>query len=125
MNINIKATQIELTEAITNYVYKRLEPLEKFLGGKEGVNVLVEVGKSTNHHNKGDIFRAEVHMIGAGIDVYAVKETNDLYAAIDVVESEIKRELKSLKGKQSRTLRDGQRRIKDMMKGFPWMGRGK
>ena len=118
MNINIKATGIELTEAIRNYVLKKISSVEKYTEKKEGVIAQVEVGKTTKHHKSGDVFRAEVKMSGAGIDVYAVSEGPDLYAAIDLVEAEVTRELLRLKGRQASLLRRGERMIKDMMRGI-------
>jgi len=118
MNINIKATGIELTEAIRNYVDKKISSVDKYLDKKESVVTQVEVGKNSRHHKGEDVFRAEVRMSGGGLDVYAVSEAEDLYAAIDLVEDEVARELVSTKGRHIRILREGQRMIKYMMKGF-------
>jgi ribosomal subunit interface protein len=64
MQIKIKTTNIELTDAISSYVEEKLQSLEKFAVPHEEENPLlyVEVGKSTNHHQSGDVFRAEVTM---------------------------------------------------------------
>jgi len=121
MNINIKATGIELTAAIKDYVYKKISSVEKYLSNKKDiVSVLVEVGKTTKHHKSGDVFRAEVRITGGGIDLYAVEEADDLYAAIDLVEAEVARELVQGKSRRMKLLRRGQRAIKDLVKDFPW-----
>lgn len=119
MNINIKATGIELTPAISDYVHKKVSSLEKYISNSDVV-AQVEVGKSTNHHKAGDIYRAEIHLIGGGIDHYAVEETHDLYAAIDKVKDEVAHELTHTKGKKFAMVRRGQRMMKNAMKGFPW-----
>ncbi|KND49022.1 MAG: hypothetical protein AB200_01160 [Parcubacteria bacterium C7867-005] len=119
MNINLKATGIELTDAIREYAQKKIGTLEKFLGkGKEGAIFNVEVGKTTKHHKNGDFFRAEVKISGAGFDNYAVSEAEDLYSAIDLVESELARELISEKGRKISLMRRGQRAVKNMMRGL-------
>jgi len=118
MNINIKATGIELTEAIRSYVDKKISSLEKYLDKKESVVTQVEVGKSSRHHKGGDVFRAEVKISGGGLDIYAVSEAEDLYAAIDLVQAEVARELVSTRGRHIHMLRKGQRMIKNMMRGF-------
>jgi ribosomal subunit interface protein len=123
MNINIKATGIELTDAITEYVYKKIGTVEKLIPA--GAAIQVEVGKTTNHHKHGFIFKSEAHVTGDGMNIYAVKEAEDLYSAIDLLEAELKRELLHIKGKNFKLLRDGQKTIKNMIKGFPWMGREK
>lgn len=118
MKINIKATNIVLTPAITAYVEKKLSVIEKFLGNNSGAVALVEVGKSTQHHQSGDIFKAEVHVRGGGADHYAVSEKSDLYAAIDMVKDELSRTMSAEKGKRFALARRGARAVKNMMKGF-------
>ncbi|MES2213915.1 MAG: ribosome-associated translation inhibitor RaiA [Patescibacteria group bacterium] len=118
MNIHIKATGIELTGAISDYVYKKIGAVEKYMGPRTAVDVFVEVGKPSAHHKSGDVFRAEVRMVGEGLNLVATKESDDLYKAIDLVENEVKRELSTEKGKSMAMLRRGQRAVKDMMRGF-------
>lgn len=119
MKINIKATGIELTPAISNYVQKKISHIEKYLD-KNNVDVIaqVEVGKSTRHHKAGNIFRAEVHITGVGIDLYAVREMEDLYAAIDVVKDEIVQNVLQVKGKRETLARKGAKMMKSVIKGL-------
>lgn len=119
MKINIKATGIELTTAISEYVNKKLSVLTKHLEKDQvGVIAQVEVGKNTQHHKSGNIFRAEVHLVGVGLDLYAVSEQPDLYAAIDLVKDEIVHSLVQAKGKEETLTRRGARIIKDAMRGL-------
>jgi ribosomal subunit interface protein len=64
--INIKATNIELTPAINEYVEKRVTNLGKLLTKIEnsGGEIMVhfEVGRRTNGQNKGDVFHADCNM---------------------------------------------------------------
>jgi ribosomal subunit interface protein len=117
MKINIKTTSISSSEAILNYVNKRLEKVGKIIGEDPTVICDVELAKTTGH-NKGDIFRAEVHIVGAGKNLYASSEKEDLYAAIDDVKDEITRELKSTKDKEVSLMRRGGAKVKAMVKGF-------
>ena len=119
MKINIKATGIELTVAISSYVQKKIFSIEKYLD-KNNVNVVaqVEVGKSTKHHKTGNVFRAEVHIIGDSLDLYAVSEMENLYAAIDIVKDEIVHNLLQSKGKRQTLARRGAEIMKNMMKGI-------
>ena len=118
MKTNIKATNIELTPAISAYVEKKLSALEKYLLSSPDAVVQVEVGKSTQHHKNGNVFRAEVHVTGGGYDLYAVSEQPDLYAAIDLVKDEIVDKTLHEKGKKETITRRGARRVKEMMKGL-------
>jgi putative sigma-54 modulation protein len=119
MKINIKATNIELTPAITDYVHRKISPIEKYLKkNSPDIVAQVEVGKTTQHHKTGNVFRAEVHIIGDGLDVYAVAEKDDLYAAIDIVKDEIMYNMVQSKGKRQALARRGAEMIKYMIKGL-------
>ena len=122
MNIQIKATGIQLTPAISDYTNKKISVLGKYIDKAHSASLAqVEVGKTSNHHNKGkDLFKAEVRISGAGLDMYAVAEAEDLYSAIDMVENEAAREILKTKGRRVRMMRRGERAIKNMIKGFPW-----
>ncbi|SRR3989344_3775737 len=118
MQINTKATNITMTPAISEYVEKKVNMLEKFFRGASDVLVSVEVGKTTKHHKSGDIFRAEIHVVTSGQEYYAEAETEDLYAAIDEVKDEIVHELTSRKKKALRLFRKGGAKIKNWIKGI-------
>ncbi len=121
MNTNIKTTNVTLTPAIREYVDKRMEKVSALLQSDPSVQCDIELGRSSVHHQKGDIFKAEVHIVGAGKNLYASSEKSDLYSAIDMVRDDILRELKSGKGKRISLVRRSGARVKDMVKGlWPW-----
>ena len=121
MNTRVKGTNITLTPAISAYVDKRIAKLGKLVGGDPSIMCDVELGKTSAHHQKGDIFRAEIHVVGAGLDAYASAEHEDLYAAIDEVRDDIVRDLRAKKGKRLSYIRRSGARVKDMVKGLlPW-----
>lgn len=121
MNTKIKTTGISLTPSISEYADKRLATISKIIGGDPSYICDVELAKTTNHHKNGDIFRAEIHIVGKGKDLYASAENSDLYAAIDEVRDEITRLLKASKGKRLAFVRRGGAQVKAMMKGmWPW-----
>ncbi len=126
MKINIKTTSISSSQAINEYVDKRLSKISKIIGNDPSIQCDVELAKTSNHHNKGDIFRAEIHIVGAGKNLYAASEKSDLYTAIDDVQGEIRRELKSKKDKDVSLIRRGGAQVKAMMKGvWSWRPGGK
>jgi putative sigma-54 modulation protein len=121
MNTNIKTTNVTLSDAISEYTNKRLQKIAKLLDTDPTVVCDIELAKTTDHHQKGDIFKAEIHIVGAGKNLYATSSKEDLYAAIDIVRDEILRELKSKKEKQISFVRRGGARVKAMVKGlWPW-----
>ena len=119
MKINIKATGMELTPAISSYAHKKISLIEKYIDkGHVDTVAQVEVGRNTRHHKAGNVFRAEVHITGGGLDLYAVSEMEDLYAAIDIVRDEIVQNALQLKGKRETLTRRGAEMMKNMMKGL-------
>jgi ribosomal subunit interface protein len=50
MNINIKATHIDLTFEIKDYVNEKIGSLSRFLDQEQDINIFVEIGKESNHH---------------------------------------------------------------------------
>jgi ribosomal subunit interface protein len=119
MRISLKATGIELTEEISRYVEKKFQTIDKYTESK-GAHIQVEVGRGSAHHKHGQVFRAEAHLSGDGADYYAVKEADDLYAAIDLVRDEVVHELTKVRGRKREVLRRGERTIKNIIKGLPW-----
>jgi putative sigma-54 modulation protein len=117
MNTNIKATNIELTEAISDYVNKRVASLEKFSRGAE-MSSYVEVGKTTNHHKQGDVFKAEFDIKIAGTQFFAMSEQSDLYAAIDDAKEEIVRKITHSKDRKKTLFKRGAISVKKMLKGI-------
>lgn len=116
MNINIKATNIELTEAINDYVNKRLSGIKKFVKDGEMIS-FVEVGKTTNHHKQGDIFRAELNIEIAGTKFYTFSEKDDLYSAVDDAKEEIVRQIINNKDRKKTLFKRGAISVKKMLKG--------
>jgi putative sigma-54 modulation protein len=121
MNINIKATNMELTDPIRDYVHSKIGALDKIIGDSENVNVFVEIGKESNHHNKGEVFMTEVRMRFAGKDYYVKKFETDLYAAIDATKDYILRDVKTDKRRGQTLFIRGARSLKKRIKGMkPW-----
>lgn len=127
MRLNVKATGITLTVDVREYLDKKLKTLDKYIDlDDSGVLTAVELGRSTKHHQSGEIFYAE-------INIYKGKETwrsvaNDLSlsAAIDAMLDEIAREVKQSKGKKLSVMRRGGLAAKELMRygceGLEYMG---
>ncbi len=118
MQIKIKTTNIELTDSISSYVDEKLQSVEKFMVSHEEEEpvLYVEIGKTTNHHNSGDVFRAEVTTTVRGKQFRAVSEKSDLYTSIDDIRTELVRELTSHKDKERTLFRRGASIVKNLLR---------
>ena len=98
MKIDIKGINLELTEAIKDYVNEKIGGLEKFYD--KILVARVDVGLTTKHHQKGNIFRAEVNLeVPQKHNLRAEAEREDLYMAINEVKDELQRQIKKFKDK--------------------------
>ncbi len=99
MKINIRATKLELTEAIHDYFQEKMDMLEKYLGSIDVINCDVEIEKAVGAQNKGKIFRAEVNLQVPREILRVEKTEKDLYKAIDKVKDHLELMIKKYKEK--------------------------
>jgi len=107
MNINIKATNISLDDPLRVWVDEKFIELKKLLdpfktdeGKKELTQLFVEIGRISNHHNKGEVYRAEAQ-IQLPKKLLRVENVNvDLRTAIIETRDELARKIKKYRGKR-------------------------
>lgn len=100
MEIHIKSKNMDLTDGIRNHVEEKISELEKFITEPiDATQAWVEVGKSTNHHRKGEIFEAAIDIKTPTNHFRAKEETEDLYMSINQSIDELKREIRKDKEK--------------------------
>lgn len=110
MNINIKSTKIELTPSLKKYIETKVLSLEKILSRLEkndGVEVVVEVGRTTKHHKTGNVYRAEININFQNNVLRAEHIGDDLHAAIDFAKDKIKLIITEFKDKFIERTRKG------------------
>ena len=108
MRLNLKATQLVLSDEIRSYFDKRLESLNRLLD-LDDPTVLIdaELGRTTRHHQSGDIFFAEINIYRGSESFRAVKDATNLTAAIDGAQEDIAQEIASQKEKRRSLFRRG------------------
>ncbi|MEK7615716.1 MAG: ribosome-associated translation inhibitor RaiA [Patescibacteria group bacterium] len=101
MKIMIHGLNMELTPSISEHVEEKIGALESHLDPKHSAlaEARVEVGKETKHHIKGNIFYAEVNVKMGGEFYRATARHEDLYAAVNEVQSDLERQLQKHKTK--------------------------
>ncbi len=122
MQIHLQGKNLELTEAIKDYISKRVTNLEKLISGieKEKGQAMVnfEVIKTTNHHKSGEIFHASCMIHIAGDKFYGESDHEDLYSAIDEVKETLFNEIRKNKDRKKTLFKRGATSVKKMLKGL-------
>ncbi len=91
MVINIRAVGMELTPAIRQYIEEKFASLEKF--ANDIMQVDVDLGKLTNHHNKGKIMNCAAVLQLKGSVIKIERTAEELYKAIDKVKDHLRETL--------------------------------
>lgn len=114
MKIVIKTKNLKLDKVLRQYIREKLNSLEKFSKilydkqkyfnsfygkGKPRVEAWVEIGKTTLHHRKGKVFRAECQIRFPGKSIRSTARRKNLRLAISQVKDELQRQLKQYKNK--------------------------
>lgn len=112
MNVIIKATNFSLTPAIDSHVRNSFGSLKKIVQsfGNE-IETRVEVGRSSFHHKKGDVFFAEVNLRLGKNQLRSRAESIDVYSAVDMVKDELRNEILRFKEKKETMFRRGARSV--------------
>ncbi len=111
-----------MTSELSSFAQEKMESLKKFVnvlkddtapeGGKTLAEVFVDVARETQHHRKGDIFKASATISLPGKKITAESKADDLTRAIVDLKDELQQELKKYKFKNIENPRREQRRTK-------------
>ncbi|WP_330927377.1 ribosome hibernation-promoting factor, HPF/YfiA family [Candidatus Sororendozoicomonas aggregata] len=85
MQVNISGHHVEVTEALRDYVTKKLERLGAHFDCITNVQVTLSVEKL--------VHKAEAILHTRGADINAAAESEDMYAAIDQLSDKLDRQL--------------------------------
>lgn len=120
MRHNIKVSDFLMTPAIKDYTEKIVSHFDKFVNPdqKELPMCYIEIGKTTNHHKNGELFKAEFTLHIGGKSLRAEAQEEDLYAALDAVSEKMVEEIKTLKDKKISFVRRSGAKLKSFVKGF-------
>ncbi|OGE89066.1 MAG: ribosomal subunit interface protein [Candidatus Doudnabacteria bacterium RIFCSPLOWO2_02_FULL_49_13] len=111
MNISIKATHVDLTPSVKEYVEEKVGSLAKFIDIMEAK---VEL-KRDQHHQTGLVFGSDITLIIGGKTMHAESEAEDIYAAIDLLVPKIKDQIEKFKDKKTSLWRRAARLFKGKM----------
>ena len=106
MNIVITGKELKATDAIKEYVEKKLERIEKYFEGEE-INASVKI------KNEREMQVAEMQISVKGYNIRAVTETKDLYASIDKDIDILEGQIRKIKTKKEKMNKDESIRLKE------------
>ncbi|MBI4120353.1 MAG: ribosome-associated translation inhibitor RaiA [Parcubacteria group bacterium] len=129
MNLIIKATNLSLTPSLRTYVEEALASVEKLAAdADQAAEARVEVGRSSHHHKKGEVFFAEVNLRIGGQVLRSRSEAWSVQAAVDEIKDDLRRELNKFKGKREAVYKRGARAVSKIFRLSPlarWWRRGR
>lgn len=94
MEISIKTKNITIDSALKEFALEKVGSLERFLHESQNLLAEVELSKTTEHHNKGEVFRAEVQIEVPGKLLRAESTREDLKTAITEVKDQLQIQIK-------------------------------
>ncbi len=100
MQVKIKATKIDLTPKLKDYVQEKMDMLEKYLGKVAVQNCDVEIEMTGGNQSAGKIYRAEVNLGVPGKLLRVEKTEKDIFKAIDKVKDHLARSIRRYKLKK-------------------------
>lgn len=118
METQIKGTGLAVTSDIRSYLDKKVSAFEKMLAGDTAARIDVEIGKTTEHHQTGDVFRAEFNLRTSAGSFRAIAEEASVFAAIDTAEEKLLQEVRHRKHRRQSVMRRTGARIKEAMRWF-------
>ena len=123
MKTTIKATSFKLDEALSAYIERKIiNPVKKLLSGEKYAqsSILdIEIGRTSSHHRKGVVWRAEVNITVPGAFFRSEAKAEDVRSAINEVEDEIVSEIKKYKSKKIDMTKRAARNAKSFLKDNP------
>ena len=119
MQIHFKGTNYDLPANITELARKKVESLAKYIGeSRENARAYVHLGKETEAHQNGRIWRADINFDSEGSRFYAKAVEENIEKAIDKSVSELARELQTARKRQQSLVKKGGGVIKSLMRGL-------
>lgn len=91
MKYNLKATKIKLSEANKEYIQKKMDMVDKYLGNLPVIDCHIEVGLAVAGQKSGEIYKAEVVLQLPHLVMTVEKVETDLLKAIDSMKEHLVR----------------------------------
>lgn len=117
MQIKVKASNLNLTPAIEEYIDTKIGSLAKFFEPWEktrDVVIRVEIARKTMHHRKGEVYYAEANIDSPLGLLRTVEDDFDIRVAIDKVKDALQRQIKKQNSKLRPQDSSGQKNLRKL-----------
>ncbi len=91
MNTSVRFKNLEPSDALRSYVSEKLDRMEKYFNGPAEANVVLSIEKFRHS--------AEINIVGDRLTINGKEETEEMYAAIDMVLDKLEVQIKKSKQK--------------------------
>lgn len=98
LKFNIRGENVEVTDAIRDYVVKRISKLERFLEPNVEANAHVNLKVYSNNRT----YKVEVTIPLPYLTLRAEETSNDMYGSVDLVTDKLERQIRKYKTKVNR-----------------------
>lgn len=122
MHFVLKATKVKITPSMEVYIEEKLYKTAERLAGRTNApsaKMVLEVGKPSRHHKKGEVWQADATIYFGGKSLRAETTGETFQAAIDLLEGELMREVVAFKGKAEAISKRSARKFKKELKLSP------
>ncbi len=117
MNINFKATTIELTDEIRTYAEEKTISVTKLLKNVDAGNISADVSlEKKQEQNSGNVFRADITIHAGAERVHAVGHGESIMAAIDIARDDLVSRMGREKKRRLDALRRGGAKVKKLLR---------
>lgn len=100
MRYEIRGENVEVTQAIRNYVEEKVEKIEKYF--HQEIQATAHVKLKVNKKNQ----KVEITIPMSKLTLRAEERANDIYAAVDLVVDKLERQIRKHKTKVNRRFRE-------------------
>lgn len=106
VKIDIFTKNMELNDRLNDYVYSKVEKLEKFLD--EVDECRVDLSHIKTARNANDRHVAQLTLRGKGFILRSEERSDSMFSAVDAAVDKMRRQIRRYKGKRDRGRGDGQ-----------------
>ncbi len=117
VKIDIFTKNLELTERLSEYVYSKVDKLEKFLN--EVDECRVDLSHIKTARNANDRHVAQLTLRGKGFILRSEERSDSIFSAIDAAIDKMRRQIRRYKGKRDRGRGDGQTIAQAIEESYP------